>query len=106
MKKIFRANELEGIDGPFKIFATTDRCQAAMMELADGEVSGAFGSEHPQSDQVIFILSGGGSIRIGDEESELAEGDVALVLAGTPHQVRGPSRSLSFYAPVAYRDAE
>jgi mannose-6-phosphate isomerase-like protein (cupin superfamily) len=104
VKTIFRAQDLADISDLFKVFATTERCQAAIMNLSKGEVSGEFGTDHPHADQVLIVLEGGGSIRIGDEETILEKGDVAIVPAGTPHQVHGPSKSLNLYSPVAYPD--
>lgn len=88
----------------FRVLETTDRHQIAVMELAEGQASGEFGNDHPQADQVVYVLSGGGWARIGEETIHLGAGDLLVVPAGVDHQILGPNRTLSFYAPVAYPD--
>jgi mannose-6-phosphate isomerase-like protein (cupin superfamily) len=102
--RVIRSQEIEAADELFRVLETTDRAQVALMVLRNGDVSGEFGTDHPQAEQILVVLEGGGSIRVGDEEEALAAGDVVVIPAGAPHQVRGPSRSLSVYSPVAYPD--
>jgi len=102
--KVWRAEELLKNDGRFDVLKTSGKSQVAVMDLGEGEVSGEMKSDHPQSDQVLLVLEGGGSAKVGDEEVTLSVGDVLFIPAGAPHQVRGPNKSLNFYAPVAYPD--
>jgi mannose-6-phosphate isomerase-like protein (cupin superfamily) len=104
--RIVHADELRKADELFRVLETTDRAQVAVMVLGEGEVSGEFGTDHPQADQILFVMEGGGSLRVEDEEAELHTGDVAVIPAGKRHQVRGPNRTLHVYAPVAYPDEE
>ena len=102
--RVLRCEDLNGSAELFNVLATTDRSQVAVMVLKNGEVSGEFGTDHPNSDQVMYVIEGGGSVKIEHEEAELHKGDVVLIPAGKRHQVRGPNRSLNVYAPVAYPD--
>lgn len=86
----------------FRVLQTTDDAQLAVMKLDEGQVSGEFGNEHPGSEQWLFVLEGDGQVKIGEHTSALAVGDLVLIPKGAPHQVIGPNRTLSFYAPPAY----
>lgn len=86
----------------FSILETTDNLQVGLMVLGDGETSGEYGTDHPQADQLIMVLEGGGSVKCEGSTTELAPGDVVLIPAGADHQVIGPNRTLNVYAPIAY----
>ncbi len=45
---------------------------------------------HKGSDKVYYILQGKGLIRIGQEEKELSEGNIALAPSGSEHGVKNP----------------
>lgn len=102
--RVIRAEELARSGEFFRVLETTDRSQLAVMVLGDGDTSGEYGTDHPQSDQIILVLEGSGSLVVEGEETPLSVGDIAVIPAGAKHQVRGPNRTLSFYAPVAYPD--
>ena len=99
---VFSREDLIANHSRYDIFSTTPLSQFAVMNLADGEASGTMPSEHPQSDQWVYVLEGAGQLRVGDETIDLHAGAVALVPAGADHQVIGPNKTLNFYAPVAY----
>jgi mannose-6-phosphate isomerase-like protein (cupin superfamily) len=102
----FSATQIASTEEFFQVLATTDRSQVAIMNLAAGQTSGEYGTDHPHADQVLLVLEGSGSVRCGDEERDLATGDLVVIPAGLPHQVAGgPMRSLNFYGPVAYPEA-
>ncbi len=87
--------------------ASTSRSQFAIMALDEDQASGDFGSDHPQSDQYLLVLSGKGIARSDSGEQKLSSGDVILIPAGERHQIigdKGGLKSLNFYAPVAYPD--
>lgn len=100
--KVWRADEIARNEGGFDILKTSGKSQLAVMNLAEGQASGKMGTDHPQSDQILVVLEGGGSAKVGDEEVTLSVGDVLFIPAGAPHQVFGPNKTLNFYAPVAY----
>ena len=95
-------------DDFFKVFATTDKCQIALMRLLPDQESGKFGSDHPQADQVLIVMEGRGHAKIEDRDVELEEGDVLVIKAGEKHQVVADGavslRTMNVYAPVAYPD--
>ena len=106
--KLFRRTDLEASNDFFRILATTEKTQVALMNLADGKTSGDYGTDHPQSDQVLLVLAGEGVVHCESAEVHVETGDVVLIPAGAKHQVVGTGnqvmRSISFYGPVAYPD--
>jgi mannose-6-phosphate isomerase-like protein (cupin superfamily) len=56
---------------------------------------------HPNSDEVIYVLSGSCEQRVGDETVILKTGDTLRIPAGVPHQARAlgnePLKSLVVY---------
>jgi mannose-6-phosphate isomerase-like protein (cupin superfamily) len=92
----------------FKVFATTDKCQIALMRLLPDQKSGEYGSDHPQADQVLIVMEGRGRAKIEDRNVELEEGDVLVIKAGEKHQVVADGatslRTMNVYAPIAYPD--
>jgi mannose-6-phosphate isomerase-like protein (cupin superfamily) len=100
--KVFHAADLATIGDAFKVLASTDRSQLAIMNLAPDETSGEYGNEHGWADQWLLVLEGGGRLKVEDTTVDLKPGDVAVIPAGAKHQVIGPQKSVSIYAPVAY----
>ena len=100
----FHAEELTSHGELFRVLETTDQLQVAVMEIAEGETSGEYGTDHPQADQLVIVLDGAGTVRCDGTSIALAKGDVVLIPAGADHQVIGPNRTLNVYAPMAYPD--
>jgi mannose-6-phosphate isomerase-like protein (cupin superfamily) len=48
------------------------------------------GHVHAVGDKLYYVLSGAGRIRVGDEERDVAPGDLVCAPAGAPHAVRNP----------------
>lgn len=90
----------------FQILAETERSQAASMVLEPGEATGGPDNRHADSDQWMFVLSGKGHAKVGDQEVDLEEGDLLMIEAGETHQISnpggGPLETLNIYAPRAY----
>lgn len=91
----------------FAVIAGTARSQAAVMTLAPGEGTGdRADSEHPESDQWLFVLSGTGEAEGEGWRERLRPGSLLLVAAGEGHRIRatgdGPLRTLNLYAPPHY----
>ncbi|MBS1714745.1 MAG: cupin domain-containing protein [Armatimonadetes bacterium] len=90
----------------FTVLATGETCQVAVMTVLPGQDSGAYGTEHPGSDQVLTVTAGTGEAVVSGETVVLAQGDTVLIRAGEDHQIRntGPSplRTLNVYSPPAY----
>jgi mannose-6-phosphate isomerase-like protein (cupin superfamily) len=90
----------------FEVLQTSKRSQTAMMTLAPGQATGSKAETHKKSDQVLLMLSGKLSGKIGRKQVRLAKGDVLLIPAGTPHRFNNPGRkkALTFnvYSPPEY----
>ena len=94
-------------DSLFRIVAGTAQSQVGILVLGPGEKTGGLhASDHPQSDQVVYIVSGNGEATVRDQTAPLAPGDVLIIEAGDPHELRctgnEPLRTLNVYAPAAY----
>lgn len=102
---LYSSDQISRIGGFFDVLQTTGRTQIAVMNLDDGQTSGEYGTDHPQADQILFVLEGQGVVRCEGEEKTVNAGDLVLIPAGAKHQVvGGPMRSLNVYGPVAYPD--
>lgn len=92
--------------GYFDIVAGTRRSQAATMVLKPGTATGGPENRHPDSDQWLYVADGAGSATVAGREVELSAGDLVLIEAGEPHEIRagerGPLVTLNVYAPPAY----
>jgi mannose-6-phosphate isomerase-like protein (cupin superfamily) len=101
---VIRSQELATERKFFEILLTSDRSQIAVMTLQAGQASGDYGTDHPNSDQILTVLEGGGKVRCEGEDKDLQPGDVVHIPAGAKHQVFGPNRTLNVYSPAAYPD--
>ena len=91
----------------FRIVAGTAQSQVGILILGPGEKTGGLhASDHPDSDQVVYVVAGHGEATVGDQTAPLAPGDVLIIEAGDPHELRctgdEPLRTLNVYAPAAY----
>ncbi|HSB71429.1 MAG TPA: cupin domain-containing protein [Candidatus Methylomirabilis sp.] len=79
----------------------TDRLYFDLYCLRPGQAQKVH--RHDGSDKIYYVLSGRASVRIGDEEAELAPGQAVLAPAGTEHGVANragePLSLLVFMAP-------
>ena len=94
-------------DSLFRIVAGTGKSQVGILILGPGERTGGLNaSAHPESDQVVYVVSGHGEATVGDETAPLAPGDVLIIDDGDPHALRctgdEPLRTLNVYAPATY----
>jgi mannose-6-phosphate isomerase-like protein (cupin superfamily) len=92
----------------FRILGQTRALQAAAMALPPGESTGEPDNEHPDSEQWLLVLSGGGRARVGRRSVALKAGSLLVVEKNETHQVKNTGRSaplvtLNFYAPPAYK---
>ena len=90
----------------FKVLQTGERCQTAMMTLKPGEESGPMGNDHPQSEQVLFVISGKLVAEIGTKRRTLEAGDCVLVPLRARHRFvnrsKRPAVTFNVYAKPAY----
>jgi quercetin dioxygenase-like cupin family protein len=103
--EIFRAKDISEQGEFWKVLHTTGKSQVAVMVLEDGKTSSEYGTDHPQADQLLYCVSGSGTLKSEGHEETFSEGDLALIPAGAKHQVLGgPCVTLNFYGPPAYPD--
>jgi mannose-6-phosphate isomerase-like protein (cupin superfamily) len=90
----------------FDVLETAERCQTAVMTLAPGEESGPKQNEHPQSEQVLYLVEGELEAEIGDRRLTMRAGDSVIVGTQTPHRFSNrsdrPALTFNVYAPPAY----
>lgn len=51
---------------------------------------------HVQTEEIYYILSGRGSIRVGEEWAEVGPGDAIAIPPGAKHQIRAAQEELRF----------
>lgn len=76
------------------------------MVLKPGQISGPYGNEHPDSDQILIVLDGEAHARVENESQMLGPGDVLVIEAGEKHQISCPGpttlSTLNIYSPPGY----
>lgn len=65
------------------VLANGKHVQIVVMDVKPGEDIGK--EVHPDNDQVLYLVSGKGTVYLNGEESEFNPGDAVLVPAGTEH---------------------
>ena len=90
----------------FEVLQTSKRSQTAMMTLRPGKATGRKAEAHKTSDQVLLMLLGKLSGKVGKEKVRLKKGDVLLIRAGTPHRFKNEARkaavTFNVYSPPEY----
>jgi len=69
-----------------KVIWTGDQTQLVLMAIPENEEIG--GEVHEGHDQLLYFVAGQGRARIGDNEMDVAEGDVSIVPSGQYHNFR------------------
>jgi mannose-6-phosphate isomerase-like protein (cupin superfamily) len=93
--------------GFFRILASSDSAQAAMMVVKPGQSTGEKENEHPRAEQWLYVVAGAGRARVGRRSVKLKEGSLLLVEQNEPHQVENTGRkkplvTINLYVPPAY----
>jgi mannose-6-phosphate isomerase-like protein (cupin superfamily) len=90
----------------FEVLQTSKQSQTAMMTLASGQATGKKAEAHKKSDQVLLILSGKLSGKVGRKRVHLTKGDVLIIPAETPHRFNNPGKkkavTFNVYSPPEY----
>lgn len=69
-----------------KVIWTGDETQLVLMAIPEnGEIGGEV---HEGHDQLLYFVAGEGRARIGDDEMDVAAGDVSIVPSGKYHNFR------------------
>ena len=91
----------------FRVLASSDSAQAAMMVLRPGQSTGEKENEHPRAEQWLYVVSGTGRARVGKRSIKLKDGSLLLVEQNEEHQVENTGRkkplvTINLYVPPAY----
>ena len=65
------------------VVASSQHTQVVVMDIKPGEDIGK--ETHTDNDQVLYLVSGRGTVYLDGQESEFNPGDCVLVPAGTEH---------------------
>ena len=89
-----------------QVIATGEQVQVVLMSIPAG---GEIGEEvHPDNDQLVMLVEGGGTVVLDGEESPYDEGDMVLVPAGTSHNFvadeDGEMKIITTYSPPHHAD--
>jgi mannose-6-phosphate isomerase-like protein (cupin superfamily) len=88
------------------VLQTGEQAQTAVMSIGPGEASGPKTSEHPQSEQVLYVIEGELVAEIGERSFVMRAGDSTIVRRNVPHRFtnRTSRSALTFnvYSPPAY----
>ena len=89
-----------------RVLSTGPHAQLVVMSIPAG---GEIGEEvHDDVDQVVSIVEGSGEAVLDDVPSQIGDGDLVLVPAGTKHNVRnvgtGDLKLYTVYAPPEHAD--
>lgn len=91
----------------FSVLQTGDLAQTAVMSIGPGEESGPKENEHPQSEQVLYVIEGELRAEIGERSFLMRAGDSTIVRRGVPHRFSNssgqPALTFNVYAPPAYQ---
>jgi mannose-6-phosphate isomerase-like protein (cupin superfamily) len=97
---------IDSVQDGFAVLENGSQLQSAVMVLDSGEESGPLGNDHPQSEQVLFVVEGLVEGEIDGRHFTMATGDSVIVPNGAPHRFvnRSMDRAVTFnvYAPKAY----
>ena len=84
-----------------KVLWTGDNTQLVLMAIPEGGEIG--GEVHEGHDQLLYFVAGTGVAKIGDVETEIADGDVSIVPSGQFHNFRntgsGMLKLFTTYSP-------
>jgi len=97
---------IDSVPDGFGVLENGRELQTAVMVLDSGEESGPLGNEHPQSEQVLYVVQGLVEAEVDGKHFTMAPGDSVIVPNGAPHRFvnRTMDRVVTFnvYAPKAY----
>jgi mannose-6-phosphate isomerase-like protein (cupin superfamily) len=98
--------DIEEIRSGFGVLENGRKLQTAVMVLDSGQESGPYGNEHPESEQVLFVVEGTVEADVDGKHFTMGAGDSTIVPGGALHRFVNKSmeRVVTFnvYAPKAY----
>lgn len=88
------------------VLATSKHTQVVVMDVKPGEDIGK--EIHPNEDQVLYLISGRGTVYMDGKEMDFNKGDCVLVPAGTEHNFTTtgdePMKIITTYSPPHHPD--
>ena len=88
------------------VLATSEHTQVVVMNVNPGEDIGK--EIHTKEDQVLYLISGNGTVYLDGVETEFNPGDCVLVPAGTEHNFTTtgdePMKIITTYSPPHHPD--
>jgi len=88
------------------VLATSKHTQVVVMDVKPGEDIGK--EIHPNEDQVLYLISGRGTIYMDGKEMDFNKGDCVLVPAGVEHNFTTvgdePMKIITTYSPPHHPD--
>lgn len=94
----------------FKVLLTSKKSQIATMILKPNEDSGDYGNEHPQSEQILYVVKGKLVAEISGKTRTLKSGEAVIVPRRAKHRFFNTSKrqvvTFNVYAPPAYDEDE
>ena len=89
---------------------TAKKSQTATMILKPGEDSGEYGNEHPESEQILYVIKGQVVAEISGDSRTLKAGDAVIVPLRAKHRFLNKSKrpvvTFNVYTPPAYGENE
>lgn len=90
----------------FSVLQTGETAQTAVMSIGPGDESGPKENEHPQSEQVLYVIEGELYAEVGERSFLMRAGDSTIVRRDAPHRFSNrtnkPALTFNVYAPPAY----
>ncbi len=90
----------------FAVLETAQKSQTAVMTIGPGESSGPKENEHPQSEQVLYLVEGELEAEIGERSFKMRAGDSVIIPTDVPHRFSNlsdkPALTFNVYSPPAY----
>lgn len=77
----------------FSVLQTGELSQTAVMTIGPGEESGPKANEHPQSEQVLYVIEGELHAEIGERSFTMRAGDSTIVRREAAHRFTNPRSS-------------
>lgn len=89
-----------------QVLASGEHTQVVVMSIAPGQDIGE--ETHPDNDQVLYLVSGGGKVILDGQTQPFETGDAVLVAAGTKHNFINtgsvPLKIITSYSPPHHPD--
>ena len=90
----------------FTVLDTAELTQTAVITIEAGESTGPMDNDHPNSEQVLYLVEGELEAEIGTASFHMRAGDAAIIARRVPHRFTNrtgkPALTFNVYSPPAY----